>query len=146
MTARPVRIYKESLYQCIERAITNSIQAKRRPSADIRLAGSQLSAGYSNEKKTRSATPRALTRSCVNAGTQKKFAQGQVGCQAAATKTAVKFDLVRAEQNVECEIYSYTPLMVANVSANVSCHTRVGVRSEGRGVPSEVRTARPPSH
>ena len=43
-----------------------------------------------------------------------KLAQGQVSCQAAATKMAVKFDLVRAGQNVECEIDSYTPLMVAS--------------------------------
>ena len=43
-----------------------------------------------------------------------KLAQGQVSCQAAATKLAVKFDLVRAGQNVESEIDSYTPLMVSS--------------------------------
>ena len=54
-----------------KKSITKGIQGKRRPSANIRLAGSQLSAGYSNETNTRSATPRALTRSCVNTGTTK---------------------------------------------------------------------------
>ena len=43
-----------------------------------------------------------------------KLAQGQVSFQAAATKMAVKFNLVRAGQNVEYEIDSYTPLMVAS--------------------------------
>ena len=53
------------------KSLTRSIPAKQRPSANIWLAGSQLSVGYSNEKHTRSATPRALTRSYVNAGTTK---------------------------------------------------------------------------
>ena len=54
-----------------------------------------------------------------------KLAQGQVSCQAAATKMAVKFDLVRAGQNVECEIDSYTPLMVASHRFEPICAQRV---------------------
>ena len=42
-----------------------------------------------------------------------KLTQGQVPYQTAATKMAVKFDLVRAEQSVTAEIGSFTHIMVA---------------------------------
>lgn len=42
-----------------------------------------------------------------------KLTQSQVSCQTAAKKMAVKFDLVRAGQNVKAEIDSFTHIMVA---------------------------------
>ena len=93
----------------------NGILAKRRPSENVRLTGSQQSAGYSSGGNARSATPRALTWSCVNFSIKKnKLIRGQVSCQAVATKMAVNFDLVRAGHKDEAEIDSYAPVMTVS--------------------------------
>ena len=46
-----------------------------------------------------------------------KLTQGQVSHQTAATKMAVKFDLVRVEQNVTAEIDSFTHGRLAQIQA-----------------------------
>ena len=69
--ARYERVSVTSRHQSINIWVAKRILAKRRPSVNARRAGSQLSAGYLREKNMRSATPWALTWSCINAGTTK---------------------------------------------------------------------------
>ena len=114
LNARYELISVASRYSCIDISITKGFVTKHRPSANIRLAGSHKSAGSSNGKKHEvvyATGSHVIMREHQHH--KNKLTQGQVSYQTAATKMAVKFDLVRAEQNVKAEIDSFTHIMVA---------------------------------